>query len=432
MAARSDPLRAQTGNDQLLLFSVEKTRYDQIVLGGVEARRSADPRCEKRHLIESDFNQVLSLTGPSGTSAFQYDANGNQTQKQEPSGTTTLTWDARDRLKQVTTPTATSRYGYDSQGLRVSIEDFIGARRIVIDDVEEFGEYESSSGNRRARFDHDPSGVDRLLAQATAQGKNFFLSDTLGSVYGLADQAGVESARYGYDAYGARAIGLERVSTSWSFDGRPLDADGLLYGRARYRDPGLSMWLQPDPLFTGGTYTFAGNSPVQFVDPSGLLFTTTVDATIFKIAVALAGLSLGLSRYGNLPERERLSLQRDLRELLSRIFGRTQKTVDVIPPLPPAPTPPNDCPDDKCKLIQVIKEFWIDPETFDPIDPPRIYTDPYTGRQVQDPNYKGKKWQRCKYKCKHPNGDITFHVGEWEAPCEPFLDPSEVSHLLPY
>jgi RHS repeat-associated protein len=63
------------------------------------------------------------------------------------------------------------------------------------------------------------------------------------------------------------------------------EPNGLYYMNARYYDPTLGRFLSEDPLGLGGgdltLYSYAGNNPVVFVDPSGLCsqkngFTATI------------------------------------------------------------------------------------------------------------------------------------------------------------
>jgi RHS repeat-associated protein len=52
------------------------------------------------------------------------------------------------------------------------------------------------------------------------------------------------------------------------------EPNGLYYMNARYYDPSTGRFLSEDPLGLGGgdltLYSYAGNNPVVFVDPSGL------------------------------------------------------------------------------------------------------------------------------------------------------------------
>jgi RHS repeat-associated protein len=232
------------------------------------------------------FNQLQSSTGPSGTTAFTYDSNGNQTSKVDPTGTTAFTWDARDRLVQVADPGgAVSRFGYDSNGLRVRMEDATGARRVLLDGVEELAEHQLGTGTRVARYDHDPSTLDALLGQSTAQGKTQAITDAIGSVYALADSANTVS-RYAYDVYGARSSIASAVDTPWTFGGRRTDSGSLVYARSRYLDTSAGLFLSPDPLglprqspasrpmsFAAegpALYQYVRNAPTVATDPTGM------------------------------------------------------------------------------------------------------------------------------------------------------------------
>ncbi|MBS7326758.1 MAG: hypothetical protein KIG85_09135 [Thiopseudomonas sp.] len=54
-----------------------------------------------------------------GTTTYQYDANGNLTQKTNGASTTTYSWNSDNRLIEVQTGSTTIRYGYDPQGRRI-------------------------------------------------------------------------------------------------------------------------------------------------------------------------------------------------------------------------------------------------------------------------------------------------------------------------
>jgi RHS repeat-associated protein len=224
----------------------------------------------------NEFNQLTSLTKSNETTSFVYDDNGNQTHKHEPNNvTTTFVYDARDRMTQVVLPGgATNTFGYDTQGLRVYMNDSGGQRRVLLDGIEEYAEYDATTLDRTARYDHDPSRIDALLAQVTSQGTHYFVTDALGSVYGVTDAIGLDRARYDYDVYGARTATLEQVATRWGFTGRPDHADRTLYYRARQYDSDLGRFSQPDPWRQFGgpnRYLYADASPTVARDPMGLM-----------------------------------------------------------------------------------------------------------------------------------------------------------------
>jgi RHS repeat-associated protein len=106
--------------------------------------------------------------------------------------------------------------------------------------------------------------------------------DGQGSAWGVTDAAGARVEQTIYRPYGNWASDLTAQfdsttpTESYSYFGERLDADaGLLFLNARYFDPDLAMFLQPDwweVTETGvGTnrYAYAGGDPVNGVDPGG-------------------------------------------------------------------------------------------------------------------------------------------------------------------
>src|SRR5688572_19696471 len=106
-------------------------------------------------------------------------------------------------------PEGSATYGYGTDNLRVRVSDSQGDRRILLDGMEELAEHPVAGGAAIARFDHDPTRVDALLAQATSAGKANAVADALGSVYAMTNTAGSATARYSFDAYGARTASTE-------------------------------------------------------------------------------------------------------------------------------------------------------------------------------------------------------------------------------
>ena len=73
------------------------------------------------------------------------------------------------------------------------------------------------------------------------------------------------------------------TNNSYAYTGRELDDTDLYYYRARYYDPTTQRFLSQDPIgFASGDFNFyryVGNSPGNFVDPSGL-WSVSADAYV--------------------------------------------------------------------------------------------------------------------------------------------------------
>jgi len=131
------------------------------------------------------------------------------------------------------------------------------------------GEYEA--GAQVARFTYgaaldDAIHVDREGTRAHIH------ADALGTVLSASSAAGVELASYEYDAFGALRTASGGFENDLAFTGRARDTSGLLYYRARFYDPALGRFLNPDPIrFEGGInfYAYAGNNPTTLTDPTG-------------------------------------------------------------------------------------------------------------------------------------------------------------------
>jgi RHS repeat-associated protein len=204
---------------------------------------------------------------------YQYDGNGNQIRKVGTGGDTEYVFDARDRLVEVKTGgSSVARYGYDTQNLRVAIEEPSANRRVLLTGVEELAEYDVASASRSFRYDHEPKRTDGLLA-LNGGSKSYFVADDLGSVHRLVDSLGISIARYSYDVNGTRTAEAGSVQSVWGFTGRRHDSDDVIYLRMRQYDSKTGTFGQPDPagMTDGpGRYGYVLENPVNYADPLGL------------------------------------------------------------------------------------------------------------------------------------------------------------------
>ena len=123
----------------------------------------------------------------------------------------------------------------------------------------------------------DPRG--RLISQTTAGQRYYYLLDPLGTVAAVTDQDGQVAARYVYDPYGRQLPATTGSAPNpYKFAGEYYDTQTNHYKiGARYYNPRLGRWTQPDPLDQAlspreaNPYPYAAGDPVNHTDPSGML-----------------------------------------------------------------------------------------------------------------------------------------------------------------
>jgi RHS repeat-associated protein len=115
-------------------------------------------------------------------------------------------------------------------------------------------------------------GIDEPLKRKSGQNE-YYLSDALGSVIGLADGNGVIKTSYNYSPFGKKQTTGASSDNPFTFTGREDDGTGLYYYRARYYSPDQKRFISADPLGFGGGdsnfYAYVGNNPINFSDPTG-------------------------------------------------------------------------------------------------------------------------------------------------------------------
>ncbi|MHB1034182.1 MAG: RHS repeat-associated core domain-containing protein [Pirellulales bacterium] len=123
--------------------------------------------------------------------------------------------------------------------------------------------------------------VDQILASDDlALNVRWALADHEGTIRDVLDGAGALVHHRKYDSFGKSVDGTTPAADFlFGYAGRPLDPNtGLYDNRARWYDPGVGRFASEDP--SGLTsdmnlYRYAGNSPVDYTDPSGLCYIGT-------------------------------------------------------------------------------------------------------------------------------------------------------------
>jgi RHS repeat-associated protein len=133
---------------------------------------------------------------------------------------------------------------------------------------------EQSSG-APTEYVRNPDTGQPLGMYSTA-GDDYYISDRMGTVDALTNAQGQVVSTYKYTPYGSLTNSPGGPTNPIRFQGQYQDTEtGLYHMGARYYDPSLPRWTQGDPLNLfrdprqANRYAFAGDDPVNHVDPSG-------------------------------------------------------------------------------------------------------------------------------------------------------------------
>ena len=220
-----------------------------------------------------------------GDETLTYDGNGNLVSF----GAKGYTWDGENRLQSVN---GSVFFAYGPDGERIAKRDASGTSVFLGDDVE-------VRGGLTTAYIHDEVRVEGGVATSLAR-------DHLGSIRVETEGQGLSRSL----AYGGYGEPKQAVSGKGYIGERHDPETGLLYLHARYYDPTIGRFIQPDPrdpTIPGvGTnrYAYADNNPVNLSDPLGHAWMGNPSArTNFNGGSngAGGGYTSGIAYNGNLP-----------------------------------------------------------------------------------------------------------------------------------
>lgn len=220
------------------------------------------------------------LTGV-GSSAWARNGAGAVTKAVEGSRVTELSYDARGNLAGVrVNGSDVAAYTYDGFGQRVNKSFYDGepSVRFSYDEVGHLvGEYGQSSrqyiylGNLLIAT-YDPGAASEI---------NFIVSDALGTPRMVMNESGAVTWLWDerLNAFGDKQPTESGYRLNIRFPGQYADDEsGLFYNRARYYNPRIGRYMQPDPIgLSGGLnpFEYAQSSPLSSSDSFGLEWVTS-------------------------------------------------------------------------------------------------------------------------------------------------------------
>jgi len=195
---------------------------------------------------------------------------------------TTYSYDRRGQLKGATVPGHTLAYELDALGRRVgrSVDSVLQRRYLYGRGAQPIAEL-LPNGQVKSQFVYLTGRHAPDLVVTKDQNLNdvvyAVVTDHLGSVRMVVNvETGAVAQRISYDAWGNVTEDTSSGFQPFGFAGGLYDPlTKLVHFGAREYDAVTGRWTRADPiLFDGGDanlYAYAGNDPINFADPSGLV-----------------------------------------------------------------------------------------------------------------------------------------------------------------
>ena len=230
-----------------------------------------------------------------GSDTFCYDRNGNQVKRVVGGTTYNLGYDAENRLTTVSGgATATFVYGPDGE----RVKGTVGTSPAVTT------YYIGTHYEREVRATTSPTETIRKYYYAggtrVAMRENgtlyWLLADHLGSTAITADRtSGGKVAEVRYKAWGEDRYTSGTTPTTYRYTGQRWEAGlGLYFYRARWYDPALGRFTQPDTVVPEmgkpqnfNRFTYVQNNPFRYVDPTGHQVDETRAQQLYNYALRL-------------------------------------------------------------------------------------------------------------------------------------------------
>ena len=213
-----------------------------------------------------------------GSTGYDYDANGNLTQKTVNGSVTRFFYNIENRLIRVEDGSGTiiAQYGYDPFGRRIWKEVSNNRTYYLYSDEGLAGEY-TETGTQIRAYGWQPGsvwGTDPLFMKEGSE-YYFYHNDHLGTPQKMTAVNGAVVWSAKYSSFGQAFVDqASTVENNLRFPGQYYDVEtGYHYNYHRYYDPQIGRYLRTDPIGVDGginLFVYCLNDPVNLVDPEGL------------------------------------------------------------------------------------------------------------------------------------------------------------------
>jgi RHS repeat-associated protein len=242
---------------------------------------------------------VTAISGGSINTTFTYDVKGNMTA----GNGLTVSYASYNKPTSITRGTSTIGFSHDPEHQRFQ-QTAPGGTTLYLGAV---AERFAGSGGTVTWSNYLIAGGQLVGMHVERSDETintrYFHKDHLGSIAVITDESGAVLERLSYDAWGKRRYangsddpaGAITSQTSRGFTGHEeLDSIGLVHMNGRVYDPLLARFGTPDPTtedpFSSqnwNRYSYVGNSPLNFTDPSGYCFLGCFFQKIFHAVQSL-------------------------------------------------------------------------------------------------------------------------------------------------
>jgi RHS repeat-associated protein len=240
--------------------------------------------------------QLDSITGINPED-YAYDTDGRMDLIQRDGKTLDLDHDVYDRLTAVQnlTSSTTTNYVYDGQGRRITATTGNEMRKFLIAPVMGGGLDSTDmmldgAGNMKANYVY-AGGYSPFMKLDANGNPVYYLTDSMGSVIGMANQSGQSVAKFSYDSFGnirsQSGTLTDTTGGDFRFQGQWLEsATGIYHFRARDYDSKTGTFLSRDPVDPNeqqpeamNPYQAMYNNPYLYSDPSGEFTLSEINVT---------------------------------------------------------------------------------------------------------------------------------------------------------